>query len=262
MSESAYRDSVTRFFVGAFVATWALQLPAVLVKLAGGPAEGYLPLAMLGVLCPAAIATWMSYLAGGWPAVRRLYAPLLHWRVHCQWYFIAVALRGLLLTAALLLLRPAGWDGPVTFFPPVERVIAAVVISLGEEIGWRGYALPRLQQRYGAIGASGILGALWTLWHIPMFVGLGVPLSLLPLMLVYFVGGSLVMTWIYNRTGGSLLLMVLAHVGAHLNNSHAALPEHVLPLVVQAILSVWIGYLALALPLRRRQPKWRASPHV
>ena len=96
-----------------------------------------------------------------------------------------------------------------------------------------------------------------------MFLGQGIPLRLLLVMLLCFVGGSLMFTWIYNGSG-SLLLVVLAHVGAHLNNSHAALPENVLPLVVHAIVYASIGYFVLrrdAVPRRRvvRESQTRLS---
>lgn len=241
-------NSVSSFFFGAFLVTWGLQLPAVLAK-AGvlpGPMDGYMAFAMLGVLGPLVAATGLSARSGGKAEVRALYARLLRYRVHPGWYVVALVLPGAALTATLLLFRALGWRGDVLFLPSVGGVIAAVVISLGEEVGWRGYALPRLQRRYGPFGASGLIGVAWTLWHIPMFVGAGVPLSLLLVMFLLFTGGSLLYTWIYNGTGGSLLLVVLAHVGAHLNNSHAALPDVVLPAVVHAILYAAIGYAVLA----------------
>jgi hypothetical protein len=78
-----------------------------------------------------------------------------------------------------------------------------------------------------------------------MFAGQGVPPNLFLVMLLYFVGASLFMTWISEGTGGSLLLMVLAHVGAHLNNSHRALPAEVLPLVAHAIVYAGLGWLVM-----------------
>jgi membrane protease YdiL (CAAX protease family) len=141
----------------------------------------------------------------------------------------------------LALLNLAGRSGNVAYLPSVGRVLAALAISVAEEVGWRGYALPRLQPRCGAFGASGIIGIVWTFWHIPMFLGLGVPMDLMLVMLLFFVGGSLTMTWIVNGTRGSLLFAVLAHIGAHLNNSHAALPAETLPVVVHAIVYAGIG---------------------
>jgi uncharacterized protein len=254
--------SVASFFIGAFAVTWGLQLPAVLAK-AGflpGPLEAYMPFAMLGVLGPLAAATWLSAREGGKPAVRALYARLLRYRVHVGWYAAALLVPGLALTGVLLVFRTLGWQGDVIFLPSIGGVIGAIVISLGEEVGWRGYALPHLQRRYGPFGASGLIAIAWTLWHIPMFIGAGVSLALLPVMFLLFSGGSLMYTWIYNGTGGSLLLVVLAHIGAHLNNSHAALPDSVLPAVVHAVIYAAIGYAVLAPAVLRSRGARRRSP--
>jgi membrane protease YdiL (CAAX protease family) len=239
------------FFVLAFALTWLLQVPAVAAKwgfLPGGP-EPYLPLAALGVLGPAIAASVLTAREGGRPALRALYARLLLWRVPLRYYLVGLVVPGLCLSALLWLLRLAGREGPIAYFPSMPRLIAGVVIAFGEEIGWRGYALPRLTQRFGAFAASGLIGVMWTLWHIPMFLGAGVPLSLLVVMLLFFTGGSLLFTWIYQGTSGSLLLAVCAHVGAHLDNSHAALPGDALPVVVHAIVYAALG-LALMRPPR------------
>lgn len=243
--------SVFGFFVATFVTTWALQIPAVWVRLQGGEAERYMPLAMLGVLCPMLVASWMSFRAEGRAGVRALWAPMLRARVGLRWYVFALLAPGLLLTGVLWGLRGLGLEGPVAYLPSAAMLVAGVVISIGEEVGWRGYALPRLQHTYGPFGASGMIGIAWTLWHIPMFFGQGISLAYLPLMFLFFTGGSLFMTWIYNGTRGSLLLAVLAHLGAHLNNSHAALPATVVPAVVHAIVYASLGMAVMAPALLR-----------
>jgi len=91
-----------------------------------------------------------------------------------------------------------------------------------------------------------MLGVLWTFWHVPMFVLADVPLTLLPLFVVFFVAGSVFFTWIFNHTRGSLLLAYLAHVGAHLNNSHAALPSNLTPLLVHTTTYVALAILLIA----------------
>lgn len=237
------------FFLAAFAITWGLQVPGVLAVLGlipGDPAT-YLPLAGLGISGPLIAATALTASESGAAGVRALYAPLLRWRASWRIYVIALVLPGALLTGLLLLLGAAGRQGPIAYLPALGALPAALFISVAEEVGWRGYALPRLQARWGAFAASVFLGVLWYLWHIPMFVGLGVPLELVLVMLLFFTGSSLLMTWVHNRSGQSLLLAALAHLGAHLNNSHRALPEEVLPLVAHAIV-----YAALGLWLMRR----------
>jgi membrane protease YdiL (CAAX protease family) len=85
--------------------------------------------------------------------------------------------------------------------------------ALGEEIGWRGYALPRLQARGSALGASLILGPIWALWHLPLWLAgtLGRTASLYAAFVVSVIALSVILTWVYNSTGGNLLLVVLLH---------------------------------------------------
>ncbi|MBB5910484.1 CPBP family intramembrane glutamic endopeptidase [Actinoalloteichus hymeniacidonis] len=82
--------------------------------------------------------------------------------------------------------------------------------GLGEEFGWRGFVLPRLQQRHGPVVASGLTGVLWFGWHVPLIVT-GNDLWL-PILLAFFLGilgDSVIYTWLFNRTGGSVLLVAL-----------------------------------------------------
>ena len=238
---------VLRFFLLTFAITWGLQVPAVMGQWGWlpGPEALYLLMAALGVLGPLLAASLLSWQDGGPAALAALYAPLFRWRVHPGWYVSALLVPGLLLSALLWALNSAGRTGPVAYLPVGGAVAAGLFISVGEEVGWRGYALPRLQERWGPFAASCLLGVVWYLWHIPMLVGHGAPLDLVLVMLLMLVGGSLFFTWIYNGTRGSLLLAVLAHLGAHLNNSNTALPDEVVPLVAHAIVYAGLGLLVM-----------------
>jgi len=239
--------SAASFFLLTFGITWGLQIPGVLAQrgIVPGDPSAYLPLVGLGVLGPLVAATILSVREGGTAAVKQLYAPFLRWRVHVGWYVAALVLPGALLTGLLALLNLAGRHGPIAYFPAAGALVFGLVMSVVEEVGWRGYALPRLHARWGAFAAGTMMGVLWYLWHIPMFLGLGVPLNLVLVMLLYFTGTSLVLTWIYNGTNGSLLIATLAHLGAHLNNSHRALPGEVVPLVAHAIVYGALGLLVM-----------------
>jgi uncharacterized protein len=88
----------------------------------------------------------------------------------------------------------------------------------GEEIGWRGFALPLLQAVRSALGASVVLGVVWGVWHLPLFL-LGAdirPVSLFPAWVLLTVAASVIYTWMYNGTGGSLLIVVLLHAASNL----------------------------------------------
>jgi membrane protease YdiL (CAAX protease family) len=80
--------------------------------------------------------------------------------------------------------------------------------------------------------ASVVHGLLWALWHLFMFQIVGVSLAMLAALVPFFVAGSVLFTWVYNRTGGSLLLAVLAHAGAHINNTNRPLPGNLTPALI------------------------------
>ncbi len=255
------QQSTTFFFVAAFALTWLPQLPALLALwgVLPGPFERYLPLGGLGAFGPMFAAILAARRESGREGVRALFRPLKTGRVGPGWYLAAPLLSGAIFVAAMAVYRALGGHhaGP-WIYPPTDaqRLVAMVVFPFGEEVGWRGFALPRLQRRYGPLAASVVVGLAWGFWHAPMFALAGItdPLTLAT-MVPFFVAGSVVFTWVYNRTGGSLLIAVLLHMGAHINNSHRSLPGDVTPSLLHTA-----GYcvVALALVLADRKA-WRTS---
>jgi membrane protease YdiL (CAAX protease family) len=250
-----------RFFAITFGFTWCLQLPAALAHLGWLPwlslshaAQLYTPVAALGIFGPLVAATYLTRQRHGGAGVSALFQGLLRWRVSPGLYLLALLVPGALLSAVLWGMCAAGRQGPWHYFAGSPQLITAVVVSVAEETGWRGYALPRLWARHGAFVGSCILGAIWAVWHIPMFVVMDVPMSLGLVMLLFFVGGSLFFTFLYRKSGGSLLIAVLAHVGAHLNNSHAALPADVTPLLVHTVVYAALGVATMRSAAFERNP--------
>jgi uncharacterized protein len=115
---------------------------------------------------------------------------------------------------------------PILVFITVYMVI---FVALGEEVGWRDYALPTLQARYGTLVSSVILGVLWALWHLPAFFNPDLHYSDLPFVvqLAFQIPVAILFTWVFNSTGGSVLMDILLH--AVLNASNRlwnTLPEY------------------------------------
>jgi len=236
------------FFVLAYAINWFPLIPptfAALGLIAGSP-DDLMAGAPLAIFAPTIAAVVASFREGGWPQVRALLAGLFAWRVAPQWYLVALGLPSVSYLAgrAVVALLP-GVEGGPWFLPPAsaQAVIGAILVPIGEEIGWRGYALPRLIVRHGPIRASVILGLLWAGWHLFMVVMVGSTTLELAIMVPYFVAGSLVFTWLYQRTSGNLLMAVLLHVGAHLNN-----PNQVDGTLVPLTISM-LSYVALAVLL-------------
>jgi membrane protease YdiL (CAAX protease family) len=100
--------------------------------------------------------------------------------------------------------------GLILFTYLITLVTGVILGPLWEEPGWRGFALPRLQGQYGPVVGTFILGVLWALWHLPGYLGGWMETSILSL-LISSVAFSIIMTWVYNNTRGSILLMILLH---------------------------------------------------
>ena len=159
------------------------------------------------------------------------------WRVGARWYAVA-----LLLIPAAYLLGTLVYPGALASFTavPAARWIVeyVIVFTLGgiiggplfEEPGWRGFALPRMQGRLGPLGASLGLGVIWAGWHFPQFLmpesatqNGGSDLATIAIFVLTVVSICVVMTWVFNQTGGSLFLAILVH--SSVNTSQAMINQ-------------------------------------
>jgi membrane protease YdiL (CAAX protease family) len=143
---------------------------------------------------------------------------MLVWRVHASWYLVAsVGVVPIWLAAQALdpLLGGSGLNLPAP--SPAQLALMGVQFAVrmvlsGEELGWRGFALPRLQERHGALLASLILGVIWACWHLPLFFVPGSQRDAgFPAFLLGTIGLSILFTWLFNNTGGSVLLCMVLH---------------------------------------------------
>src|SRR2546428_7488475 len=148
--------------------------------------------------------------------LRRLSAQVTRWRARPVYYVVALALPpGLSLLAQA---APGLWGGPSpALFTPSPNPWAPTVSPAGEELGWRGYALPRLQSAFQAVGASLVLGAIWALWHAPQWPIPVARITLFPLFFVRILAESAFLSWLFYNTGRSLLIAILTHMGMNLS---------------------------------------------
>jgi membrane protease YdiL (CAAX protease family) len=137
-----------------------------------------------------------------------------------RWYVVATFGPVVLTAVAFFLWLVTGGSPPPaealaqwTLLPVFFVYILLVGGGVDEELGWRGYALPRLQQQYGAPIASVILGIAWAGWHIPAWFtpGSGQDVISFPVFVVSVIGAAILLTSLYNCTGGSLPVVILAH---------------------------------------------------
>lgn len=205
------------FFGLTFAISWLCWLPMLL---RGQPSDWWLHLGTFG---PTLAALLLSGVLGGRDGLRQLLRGLLIWRVRPFWYGFSLLATALVVLPAIAAHVWLGGAVPV-FNDPAQWYLAIVALVyvllfsvLGEELGWRGYALPRLQHRYSALGASVILGLIWGMWHLPLFFVPGDLHSTLPLSLFLLqdVGLAILMTWVFNNTRGSLLIALLFHAASN-----------------------------------------------
>lgn len=200
------RHRLAAFFGLAFLLSWYPWLLA----LARGQSTGPNPLG------PFLAALIIAALVGGWREVKGLLARLIRARVGARWYAfvfglplllcaIAAALTVIVTGTSVALPTGAQWREL-----PDRFIFILLFIGLGEEPGWRGFALPELQKKHSPIAASLILAPIWALWHLPL-MGNEFPLHIVPAFLVSLLGATLVQTWLFNRTCGSVLLQMLLH---------------------------------------------------
>lgn len=243
-----HRHPVATFFALTFAVTWALWLPLIPLR-DQMPAGLAFLLTLLGSLVPSTVAILLVARQHGHAEVQRLLRRLLLWRVGIGWYLAILALAALAVLAvwvSALLGAPA--PVIVTTIPAALSLFLFSIFpgsAMGEELGWRGYALPTLQAGRSALAASLIVGAAWGTYHLPLFL-LGLPNRPLALFLPFALSSvimSIFYTWMYNGTGGSLLIAVLLHATTNLPLTivYAPLGDHVVP-----VFWVFDAMLALA----------------
>jgi membrane protease YdiL (CAAX protease family) len=212
------RQPIVSFYILAFVISWSGMIPMAAYSRGLIPIQSPL-FAYLGAGGPTLAALIIALLLGGKRGLRELFAPLLRWRVGIAWYCVALFWPPVIVLFAIGLGTLLG--SPIPAFTNHGSWFMLLPIFLGhavlgaplEEVGWRGFALPKLQTKYSALASSLIVGVLWGLWHVPLFLqkGYPTPISSFPVWFVLLLGNAIVYTWIYNNTRGSLLLAILFH---------------------------------------------------
>ena len=215
------RYPLVTFFLLAFGITWIVWVPR-----AAGVPMGVLGQAWTWI--PAIAALIAAALTGGRSAVRELGARLVRWRVGWRWYMVVIlgpAAFSLAVAGVYVLLGgswagaapPALREGPMLLLP-LFLLILTFTEGLGEELAWRGFALPRLLTRYNALVASVVLGVIWALWHLPQLWTDGNGMFHLPvwLLLLDLTAKSILFTWVFLHTRGSVLIAMLFHGATNL----------------------------------------------
>jgi membrane protease YdiL (CAAX protease family) len=213
------------YFFLAYAISWIVFIPYVLAE--RGILQGnYTLFYILHVFGPAIAAIIMTSITAGKAGLYELRQSIRQVRVSSKWYlFILLGIPALVMLG--IIIQPGamssfkGFTTSLLIGYPFALVAVFLGVGLGEEPGWRGFALPRMQKQYGPLWGTLLLGILWSCWHLPDFLtaskgggegtGFVTFLTNFPIFTLAVVSLSVIMTWLYNHTQGSLFIAILAH---------------------------------------------------
>jgi len=251
MRETVRRHPVGSFIVVAFFLSWAWWMPFVLRGDTVRPGDPW-PTHMIGLLGPALAAVIVTGTVDGRGGLTDLVQRMMRWRVPFAWYAGCLATIGLGLAVAAMVPNGHSWADASSFggVPNLGLVLTFLLVLLvngfGEETGWRGFLADRLLPRHGIVGTALLVALVWGLWHLPLFLlvesfrNLGVMLGG---WVVGLVCGSLVLTWMYARSGYSILVVALWHTSYNFS-SGTALMEGAPAAVTSAVVMVLAAVIA------------------
>lgn len=266
------RHPLISFYVLAYAISWIIWVPLLSVDWSGDNINipGIVALSLFsGQIGPFLASIIVTGLSEGKSRVKALLKKLILWRVPWPWYLVAILflpLLTILIAVAIFVLSGrlswseyfGGLSSFALLFP--TSMVATMFIGgpLGEELGWRGYAVPRLQQRTNnALTAAILHGVLWACWHLPVMgmLAAGVPMGLyLPLYIVEITALSVLMSWLLNHTRGSVLLAMLMHstfnVGNQLFARLGATADDGLVILIPLAVVYWVIAIIIVLVYR------------
>lgn len=271
------KHSVLFYFVLTLLISWGSLL---LIMGMGGILgttqipEERMPLLYIGMLLgPTTAGLVMTGLTQGRPGFRELFLRLRHWRVNIKWYLTAILVTPVLVTGVLFLMSQLSSGNASGYIPGfltsndkisllVSGLMAGVMVGIFEELGWTGFAIPRLRLTRSVLVTGLIVGLVWGLWHMPLFIAsarasqeLAPLIKLLVLLFSFLPVYRVLMVWVYERTQ-SLLVAMIMHMGQTATTLVLAIPESDIPTVISNIVYsafLWIIVAAVFI-LNHKRP--------
>ncbi|MEO8289238.1 MAG: CPBP family intramembrane glutamic endopeptidase [Chloroflexota bacterium] len=258
------RSPVSSYFVLAFTLTWSLGF--LLIANYHGLVNIPPALHYLGAFGPALAAITVAYLSGGWKGLARLLSTVGKWRVGWKWLLLGALSPLALAVAAVLVNFLVANTGGATLIPDLSALsrieylgdigagaallLWLVTFGFGEELGWRGFALRTMQERGRSwLWAALSIGVLWALWHLPAFFYKPQLIALGPGGFIGFgigvICGSVLLAWLYNGSGGSVLVVALWHALFDFITT-AGGGQGAIPAIISTAVMVWAGVLITA----------------
>jgi membrane protease YdiL (CAAX protease family) len=249
----ARKYELAGFFLLSYLLSWLVGISLALEAQGEGSAPIPFSLHYIYAFGPTIAAVVMTGLVSGTEGLKELFGRVFKWRVRPIWWIMALSplwLFGLIVVGQRMI---AGeWLdlnslGQVNFLPQLNLGVAlglwVLTFGLGEEIGWRGYALPRMQKKRSALSATLILATLWALWHWPLFFYVLDP-SILLGWVIGLIAGAIIFTWLYNSSQGSVLMLILWHGCFNFITASKA-GESTAAIILNAIVMAWAFIVVL-----------------
>jgi membrane protease YdiL (CAAX protease family) len=247
------KHSLLAYFILAYAFSWLVGIPLALR--AQGIIRMQIPFSLHYLIAygPMLSALIVAGLTGGVSGLKTLFSNMTRWRVKPRWWLFAATplVFYFLTTCVLWLLQGKPIDvitlGEIDFLPPLGLLALPLWIltfGIGEETGWRGFALPRLQKGRSALSATIILWVLWALWHLPLFF-YTYPVSVIPGFLIGLLAGSIIFTWLYNSTRGSVLMTALWHGAFNFTTACVSCKADVSTAVISTLVMIWAVLVVL-----------------
>jgi membrane protease YdiL (CAAX protease family) len=226
------RNPLISFFLLVFALTWPFLIVDALGSHGVFSFRLSFPLLILTGYMPTLAAVIVTGMTKGQAGIRTLFGKLMIARVGLRWYLFAIFGFGALCATAILLTNLSGVSptlpllsgdmplssNPLGFVLNILLLFVITGIVNGEELAWRGFALPKLQEKYSALESSLILGVIWTMFHLPLFFTLTGSSQAHESFVGFLIGTvslTVIFTWMYNHTRGSVLLAYLLHAGTN-----------------------------------------------
>jgi uncharacterized protein len=251
----------------AYLISWAIEIPLALK--AQRVYSGDIPFAIhyLAAFGPGIAGIILTWRETGTVGLRDLLARSVKWRVEPIWWIVALSPLLVFLLVSFAKSAVGGTPFDLTlldhfdFLPDIGVAVLLVWLAtfgFGEEIGWRGYLLPRLQRNRSAWSATLILWTIWAVWHVPSFFYLHTvtgPGSLVGFLLG-MLAGAIFLTWLYNSSGGSILIVALWHALFDYVTACTECKSGVIAAAVSTLVMMWavvIVFLYKSMNLSRRE---------
>lgn len=246
------RHPLVSYYVLTLVISGLIASPMIAVTQGWTNAQVPFALHYFGALGPMFAALIMTAYMSGTEGLRELWSRITRWQVGWVGFIGGVVLPLVLFVVGALVVIVQGGAFPdlskigiVNYLPDLGvwvLLLWLVTFGFGEEIGWRGFALPRLQKEHSALTATFIVWLMWAGWHLQYFLYLDtyvkMGLGMFPIFALGILAGAIILTWLYNETQGSVFIVAIWHTVFDLLSA-AKISEGTIAMIMSIGVMVW-----------------------